>query len=434
VAAVAAVAALLALPFYGSGCALLGSGSGEATPNAGPREGTAEASIAALSAAPFVPPEVGRDEAAWKALARYCPDAAAMVAWMIANGGTVTATTVTVGADGKAVEATRTSEPFFVWIDPTAPLRKQLLEGLSVAVHEENHGFSSAFPGYLLKSGEVDSGARYVLNGKGERIWTNFEAYYLDRDTRFFAVNRSANPNDMSYASFPAFPAREAAYLVPEAARTHRYPVYMSTPDLASYITTQTSGISGLLDEYNSYRWSVQVAYDLFAYVQGEEPDVARAWHEWMEATVRVYQSWAEFRLYIAAYLRHANEAEPAVFESLMADRSLRAAFTGIDDRFCRLITELFRRWTVELPEALAARGIPFRIYRAGSEAYWEIKEPSSAPQREWRTLFNTLRLQEFTTLERTLREPGFSEFLDRFRLHPVEPWVVSEPESFGTR
>lgn len=396
-----------------------GIGQDSRTEPRGAAPRTAEHSLARLAEPRFVPMEPERNELVWHILKKHSPDAFAMVSHNVNRGGSVTARTTTVSADGSVKSEVIVREPFFAWIDSSAPLLSQVLSGLPVAVHEENHRFTSEYPNDLFKEGRVDPGLRNIPNGKGDTLYLLFNSYYLDRDTVLPAIERWTDRSIPIAEAFPAFPARDMAGKIPADARIGRYKNYIDLQDPTSSASTQVNGISGLMDEYNSYYWSVKVLYDMYGYLAEEGSQNAAMWHAWMEAIAKYYYSWAEFRLFIAGYLLHAEENAPDVYRSLLDDRSLRLAFTEIDDRFSSLVSELFHRWTVELPGRLAASGIPFRYRIYGPEAYWEIKEPSADPPGLWKTYFNTMRLTWYAPFVRAMRSKEFSGILDDFRLRP---------------
>lgn len=146
------------------------------------------------------------------------------------------------------------------------------------------------------------------------------------------------------------FPASRLEAIIPEVKRTFRYKTYI---DKSSYQSTQVSGISGLLDEYNAYYWSNKVIYDLYDYYKQEKPQTRATWQQWTTQVFAEYFAWAEFRYWILCYVLYAKKNEKRVYNSLMEDQPLRQAFTAIDDNFTELIYKIFIRLGKELPEHL---------------------------------------------------------------------------------
>lgn len=112
-----------------------------------------------------------------------------------------------------------------------------------------------------------------------------------------------------------------------------RYDTYIGD---ASDVSSQQSGLYGLLDEFSAYYHATKFAYDL------------RPWFEeyygykdalpWIDGYVWAIGSSAtafyEFRLFMAWYLKYARQNRPAVYASLMENKNLRLAFTLLYDKF----------------------------------------------------------------------------------------------------
>jgi len=78
----------------------------------------------------------------------------------------------------------------------------------------------------------------------------------------------------------------------------------------------------------------------------------------WLSEIAGVYGSWAEFRYWILVALEHARERYPDRYQALLADATLRKAFTAIDDNWLALFGRVRERLVKEVPQLLQKKNI----------------------------------------------------------------------------
>lgn len=135
----------------------------------------------------------------------------------------------------------------------------------------------------------------------------------------------------------PTFPAREMQGLFPPELRTDRFATYVFP---SGNINTQTSGVYGLLDEFNAYYLSTRTAFDFLPYFQAAPAPTADSWLAAFTLINRQYFAGAEFKLAILNYLRYAKEKHPDVYAGLLANAGFKQAVLEIDARYGKLVAD----------------------------------------------------------------------------------------------
>ncbi|MCB9232048.1 MAG: hypothetical protein H6581_10315 [Bacteroidia bacterium] len=125
-----------------------------------------------------------------------------------------------------------------------------------------------------------------------------------------------------------------------------RYKTYIGEKD-GMYISSQSSGIYGMLDEFDAYYQGTLASYELYDYYyknrcHGFEDEMA--WAEYLKEVTSTHYAFYEFRIFISWYLQYARLKHPEVYETCMANTRLRLAFTLINDAYARLIDDYYAR------------------------------------------------------------------------------------------
>jgi len=316
---------------------------------------------------------------------------------------------ITTLSDGTKIEKIRRGKGYKRWIDYDKPFDEQV-KSLATAVHEENHGLTSRNALYILSKKVRSQDEIMVSSPDGRTRYTiNFDSYYLSRGHIAYALRRSA-----TYALEPVFPAARIEEIIPVENRTFRYKTYI---DHKTYQSTQVSGISGLLDEYNAYYWSNRVIYDLYEYYKNEKPQTAATWLQWTSQVFGEYFAWAEFRYWILCYIRYARIKEKNVYHSLMEDMALRKAFTAVDDNFTDLLGSIFIRLGKELPGHLKKYNIEVTLRE--STLIGLKGETSHTPLYRIGNASQVMFLDYFLPLQEELNKKEFIDIANTFRTTP---------------
>lgn len=197
---------------------------------------------------------------------------------------------------------------FADYFDDGAP--ENLVDQMGTAVHEVYHGYASVM-GYQL---QVDGKATEPVDA---------EAVYVGQQ-----------PMLVTYS--PTYPAREMDATFPADARTSRYRTYVS-PSQDSQ-STQQDGVFGLLDELTAYYHTARTRLDLWPWVRDHAPPGEQLLVNYIARLHEMWVPYAEFKLFILHYLRHARDHHPEVYRGLVANGSFRRAFAAVDEAYAAVL------------------------------------------------------------------------------------------------
>jgi len=369
-------------------------------PGAGPSKVTSAYGITAWSSLDDIMPRVFRtdgelagppDDELLSILYRYSPDAYSVVREVIG-----------LPAQIWPDWAPRDDEPFFGYI--TAPGGFDLLDDLLVAVHEEDHVYTAKAGDYWL-SRNFDSRSDTMIlyeNGRGAAT-PIVNTYFVDRRRSIPLQVPYSNPPTAMIA--PAIPAR---------LRTFRFEAYVTGTS-----STQDQGIYGLLDEYNAYRLTLQVAYDLFDYVRDEMEQTAETWEQYVMNFAGYLPAWSEFRFWILTYLLMLEQSGAEYFTDVMNDDRFRDAFTEIDDAYIDLQSKMIHRFIDDLPARLASMAVSTRFERLPEHVSFtgEIMPEYAIRLDESRGDPTSLGLHEYLRLTEVLATPRYLDMANRLRV-----------------
>lgn len=167
-------------------------------------------------------------------------------------------------------------------------------------------------------------------------------------------------PQEEVFVPFtPTFPSARFADRIPTALRDLRFDVYVvsKTPDQ----TTQKLGVYGLLDEFNAYQCGTRTAVDLLAWTRSRGPGTDAAWAQGLQIVEGTYTAHAQLKLFVLAWLTHAQTADPKAYHGFMTNRDALRAYVAIDDAFTKTISR-YRRIKRELAATLPLRDVDGRI------------------------------------------------------------------------
>jgi hypothetical protein len=196
---------------------------------------------------------------------------------------------------------------------------KSFLSSISTTVHETTHAFDSQIP--------------YMLAKQGLFKFNNFsnEGFIFDENTKI----------GYNYPEIKFFQSRELASVIPENLRTFRFNTYV-VPE-SNFQSTQSSGIIGLLDEFNAYYHGSKVIFDLLpVYKEAYGNNFLWSWSSDFAANADAFY---EFDFWIKEYLLYAKSNNPALYETLKSDQTFKSIYKNIRLRFSSLITQYEKKY-----------------------------------------------------------------------------------------
>lgn len=220
-------------------------------------------------------------------------------------------------------ETVRRGDDPLVWWGRTTRLTPRL----SAAVHEQCHAYAS-------------------YNGGWEKV-----AIYLG-DGEYIVVPET-----------DVFNSLQMAQTIPEELRTFRYS-YVG--EAQQYLTSQTDGPYGLLDELTAYCWGAHTNVRLYDYYLAKATS-ASDWLSYIHLLSSDYYAYAEFKYFILHYLVYAQENDPAVYRGIVGNTAFRTAYAAIDDRFAAVVDAVQRRFE-DVADHLRSEG--HSVTRSGGYFY----------------------------------------------------------------
>lgn len=192
-------------------------------------------------------------------------------------------------------------------VDPVAmyvrgPELASILFELDTLIHEGSHIYHS-------RAGSIQAARQQKLTDPAQ----HFFYYWLRPDSQFLLRGAAV------------FPASEIASLLPNTVQTERMDAYITTPE--ETMATQSDGLFGLIDEWVSYYQGLRTEAALLSAVSVQANNLPsaeeQAWQSFATRMSSGYLAYFEFKLYILAYLYHAQTRYPAIYQALSADPTL---------------------------------------------------------------------------------------------------------------
>ena len=203
--------------------------------------------------------------------------------------------------------------------------------------YDPEGAFGWVFPANGM-TGDTDTAIHETYHGFSYDFGWGTTTYYLENG--YFLVV----PETKTYLS------EKMTVMIPEENRTFRFEDYVGT---GSYLSSNKSGIYGLMDEFNAYQMGMNYGVNMFDYYCAQESSL-ESWCQYINGCENNRQAYAEFRYYILTYLLYAKVYEPEVYEGLMGNEKLRYAFTVVESNFAediaRYEADLLRLDSGELP------------------------------------------------------------------------------------
>lgn len=197
--------------------------------------------------------------------------------------------------------------------------QKNFLSSISTTVHETTHAYDSQIPYMLAKQG------LFKKNNSGD------EGFCFDENTKIA----------YAYPEIKFFQSRELSKAIPQNLRTFRFETYIESKSNTQ--STQSSGIIGLMEEFNAYYHGSKVQFDLLP-VYKEVYGNNFLW-SWSSNFTSNADAFYEFDFWIKEYLLYAKTNNPQLYESLKYDQTFKTIYKNIRSRFSNLIAQYERKY-----------------------------------------------------------------------------------------
>jgi hypothetical protein len=189
--------------------------------------------------------------------------------------------------------------------------RKSVRESLGTVVHEVNHGYS-ALMAWRLRYKERDQYSCY---------YTGDSTYILVKHTPVFLTEEIGK------------------YIRPEL-HTFRFDTYIYNSNEKIKITSNTQGIYGLLDEWNSYYHGTKTDVNMHKWYEENTKGTPEDWRNYFSTVGSVINAYIEFKFYCLAYLLYAKENKPEIYQGIINNKEFIHVFLTVNDRYGDLVDE----------------------------------------------------------------------------------------------
>ncbi len=185
------------------------------------------------------------------------------------------------------------------------------LNSIATNVHETTHAYDSQVPYMWAKKGVSISNLALT------------EGFYINEEKVFC----------IEYPTTKLFPSNKLDPVIPESLRTFRYNTYIIAPPNQS---TQSSGVIGLLEEFNAYYQGSKVIFDLYPMYE-QEYGTSSFW-SWSSDFVSNADSFYEFDFFIKEYLLFASQYKPELYLELKNHPTFSQVYQTIRKEYATLI------------------------------------------------------------------------------------------------
>lgn len=177
----------------------------------------------------------------------------------------------------------------------------RIYKDIDTAVHEETHGFSHSY---------------------AKDRWNGY-AYFV------------GNKKSVQVTMTEVYPTKKMAASIPKRLRTFRYNTYVAQP--TPYLSSNTQGAYGLLNELMAYRAGMSNSVSMYAYYAAQDAGWD-AWQQYISNCENGRMAYAEFTYYISHYLYYAKKNYPKVYRGIIGNKQFCKAYAKIDSSYKKLI------------------------------------------------------------------------------------------------
>lgn len=235
------------------------------------------------------------------------------------------------------------------WIDGDCECN--IISGLNLLVHETGHGYmgSMAFTYARANNISVDYNKRYEL------------IYHAPDQQYLVEMNNT-------------FPSREFADQIPDFMHNMgRYDTYIS--DYASEgQSTQSTGIYGILDEWNAYYLGTRTSLRLFDYFKNRGGSKSKNIQNFIQYFSESVYAYEEFKIYLLQYLIYAKQNRPDLYLSTLNSSGFSEAYIAIDRSWMMMIAD-YEKKEAEARQILVKEGKD--LYKEGNMTWFGKRNTS---------------------------------------------------------
>ena len=185
---------------------------------------------------------------------------------------------------------------FLCWFSGGQPI----ISNIDTAVHETYHG-------YTHRQANTFYGERICLGG-GKYYDVDYSVVYGGNFTK----------------------TEEMAQSIPVELQTTRYYGYIAP---GNYVTANTQGVFGLLDEFTAYYWGLETMNSLAQYLIDTDAG-AEAWRYYIRSVGNNLTAYAEFKYWTLRYMIYIKSANPALYQVILNNEAYCAAYAEADAKF----------------------------------------------------------------------------------------------------
>jgi hypothetical protein len=192
-----------------------------------------------------------------------------------------------------------------------ANTQQSVRETLGTIVHELNHGYS-ALMAWKLKYRDRDQ----------------YSCYYMG-DSSHIMVKHS-----------PVFFTEEIGKYIRKELHTFRFDTYVYNPNEKIKITSNTQGIYGLLDEWNSYYHGTKTDVYMYKWYEENTANSIQEWRNYFSTVGSVINAYVEFKFYCLTYLLYAQKNKPEIYQGIINNKEFITVFLTVNEKYSNLVEE----------------------------------------------------------------------------------------------
>ena len=256
----------------------------------------------------------------------------------------------------------------------TAFAEKRFAEMINRFIPKYNHLIQTAYCGPGCYKEISDGSASFTRGDDKDNHWCGDSSeFYLIHNWNLIVHESTHKMNDYNYDTLDylledgltkeKYQIKSKKYLI-EPDKHINVPVtqYFRTSEIESIVpknllpkihdtTSNSLGIFGMLDEFSAYYHGINASLDAAKSKYALSNNIR---YNLLESIYRYYSSYYEFNLFIAWYLKYAKLNKKDIYESMMLNTELRVAYTLIDSKFNKCLSDYSD--AIKLEEALISK------------------------------------------------------------------------------
>jgi len=227
---------------------------------------------------------------------------------------------------------------FMVYVNDYSTLG--VLSNFGTELHESSHGYSSkrVYPLLIEKNIPIDFDQRYTV-------------YFVKKGEEYLVIHT------------PTFPSRKIANEIRGDLRSFRWGTYIRTNQ--NLLSTQQSGIYGLMNEWTAYYNGMKVIVDGFPEYKKLTSGDPTKYKLFLEDAGSIKISYPEFKFYILHYLEYASRKEKKIYREIIANTEFKRAYHAIDRAFSTVMKSYDQR-VLEIGKEVKIAGLSFDLDEEG--------------------------------------------------------------------